>query len=244
MKSVFFAAIFGLTFVASPASAEDKDPLAVVELFTSQGCNSCPPADAALVELLNEGSVLPLAFHVDYWNYLGWKDTLSSRENTERQHGYAHNMRRTMVYTPQVVINGRAEMTGSNLQGIRNAVTLLKAAGEGLSVPVRATIRNGEIDITIAEGEGKADVVIAYFKAEEKVKITRGENAGKTLTYVNSVSKLQTIGMWDGEAAAFKLPLSVMAGNDYDGCAVLLQAFDETGSPGPIYGAATVMEKL
>ncbi len=230
--------IFAAT-LSTPAFADEARPKAVVELFTSQGCNSCPPADAALEKLVEEGDTLALAFHVDYWDYIGWKDTLGSSENTQRQYGYARGMQRNSVYTPQAVVNGRAEMVGS-LRQIKSATTSLEKAGQGLSVPVSAVMKDGEIDVTVGAGSGKADIVVAYFKREEAVKITRGENAGKTISYMNSVTKLSTVGMWGGEETIVKLPMSVLEGQDFDGCAILLQSYDRNGLPGPILGATAV----
>jgi hypothetical protein len=235
-------AIAALSMICAPAlAAEGAAPSGVVELFTSQGCNSCPPADAALEKLIGQGDTLALAYHVDYWNYLGWADTLSSKQNTQRQNGYAATLKRSNIYTPQAVLNGRNDVNGANLGAIRSGLQSLKSKGQGLSVPIDASINGKEIDISIPEGNGKADVVIAYFKRREVVKITRGENAGKTIPYLNSVTETATVGMWNGAAMTLKLPMSVMDGSEYDGCAVLLQQTGPNGEPGPILGAAQLM---
>lgn len=226
--------------LTTPLQAAETRPKAVVELFTSQGCYSCPPADAALEQLINEGGTLALAFHVDYWNYLGWADTLSSHENTERQYGYAQSMHRSNVYTPQAVVNGRTETVGSRLGQIKGYITGLQKTGEGLTVPVSAEMAGDKISISVGEGTGKADIVVAYYKRRESVKITRGENAGKTISYWNSVIKLSTVGMWDGKATSVQLPMSVLENSDYDGCAILLQTFGSRGEPGPILGATSI----
>lgn len=135
----------------------------VVELFTSQGCSSCPPADAALKKLIDDGDVVALAYHVDYWNYLGWTDTLATKENTERQYAYARMLGRSGVYTPQVVLNGRDHMNGSDLQAIKTRLTTMSASGGGLAVPVDASMGGEEISIRVGAGEGKANVVVVYF---------------------------------------------------------------------------------
>ena len=114
--------IAGLAF-AGPLLAADGTPKGVVELFTSQGCSSCPPADAAFRKLVSQGNVIALAYHVDYWNYLGWADTLSSKENTARQYGYARMMGRSNVYTPQAIVNGRDHLAGADLAGINMEFT-------------------------------------------------------------------------------------------------------------------------
>ena len=224
------------------ARAEDVSaPKAVVELFTSQGCSSCPPADAVLGELLRRGDLLALSYHVDYWNYLGWADTLSSKQNTGRQYGYAATMSRSNVYTPQAVLNGRTDVNGADRGAIEAGLKKLDNAGQGLSVPVQASINGREMDISVGAGKGSGDVVVAYFKRKQTVPITRGENAGKTLTYVNSVTAVETVGMWKGEALQLKLPMSAMEVREHDGCAVLLQQTGPNGEPGAILGAVGLM---
>ncbi len=226
------------------ASAQAQDasaPKGVVELFTSQGCNSCPPADAVLSTLVSRGDLLALSYHVDYWNYLGWADTLASKQNTGRQYGYAATMSRSNVYTPQAVLNGRTDVNGADRNAIEAGLKKLEGAGQGLSVPIQASVKGKEMDISVGSGKGSGDVVIAYFKRKQTVPITRGENSGKTITYLNSVTDVETVGMWKGEALQLKLPMSVMDVREYDGCAVLLQQTGPNGEPGPILGAAGVM---
>jgi len=224
------------------AQAQDTSaPKGVVELFTSQGCNSCPPADAVLGALVSRGDLLALSYHVDYWNYLGWADTLASKQNTGRQYGYAATMSRSNVYTPQAVLNGRTDVNGADRNAIETGLKTLESAGQGLAVPVQASVKGKEMDISVGAGKGSGDVVIAYFKRKQTVPITRGENSGKTITYLNSVTEVETVGMWKGEALQLKLPVSVMDMRDYDGCAVLLQQTGPNGEPGPILGAAGVM---
>src|SRR6185312_605046 len=111
-------------------------PLGVVELFTSQGCNSCPAADAALGRIVRQGNVVVLAYHVDYWDYLGWKDTLGSRANTERQYAYAKAFGSSQVYTPQAVINGRSQMNGGYVGEVEAELSTLDRSGEGMAVDI------------------------------------------------------------------------------------------------------------
>jgi hypothetical protein len=240
LKSASFVASLALVAVSAQA-ADMSTPAGVVELFTSQGCNSCPPADAALGKIVARGDVLALSYHVDYWNYLGWADTLSSKKNTNRQNGYAATMRRSNIYTPQAVLNGRTDVNGADLAAITGGLKSLAADGHGLKVTVKASAKGKEMDIEIGAGEGMGDVVIAYFKRNVQVAITRGENAGKSISYLNSVTDLETVGMWKGEPMSLKLPMSVMDGSNYDGCAVLLQQTGPNGEPGPILGAAGLM---
>ncbi|MFB2551398.1 DUF1223 domain-containing protein [Ensifer soli] len=225
-----------------PAGAgEAARPAGVVELFTSQGCASCPPADAALKTLIDEGSVVALAYHVDYWNYLGWKDTLASKENTSRQYAYAKMFGKNGVYTPQAVLNGRDHVNGADLAGIRKKIAGLTALGKGMQVPVSAEIRDDEITISIGAGSGKANVVAVYFDRRQTVDVERGENSGSRMSYWHAVRAVETIGMWDGKPATYVLPASVLAGEKGEGCAILLQKMKNAETPGPILGATTVM---
>lgn len=238
------ALAFGLLAAAgAPATAEDGKAIkGVVELFTSQGCSSCPPADAALKKLVDDGNVVALAYHVDYWNYLGWADTLASKENTERQYAYARMLGRNGVYTPQAILNGRDHLNGGNLQAIRARLDAMKAEGKGLAVPVDAHILGEEIQIKIGSGIGKANVVVVYFDRAKIVKVEKGENNGKEIPYWHAVRDIQTIGMWDGKPATFTLPATVLTerrGNS--GCAVLLQSMKDKETPGAIVGATAVL---
>lgn len=240
LRRLLVGSAFGLA--ALPVIAGDVvSPAGVVELFTSQGCSSCPPADAALKNLIDEGRVVALAYHVDYWNYLGWADTMASKENTARQYAYARMLGRSGVYTPQAVINGRAHINGADLPGIRGKVATLDRTGKGMTVPVTATRRGDEIDIQVGSGDGKANVVVAYFNRQQQVSVEKGENSGKTISYLHSVNDVQTIGMWDGKPANFVLPATVLDETRNGGCAVLLQRMKDGETPGPIVGA-TMLE--
>lgn len=245
--------IFGLALAAAlvvtsaVASAQTQEkvarPFAVVELFTSQGCNSCPSADAYFAELAQGRDVVALAYHVDYWDYLGWKDTLASPANTQRQQDYAKALGLRSVYTPQMIVNGRVHMSGSKRAAVEAAIISMHEDGDGLRVPitVRTTPESMIIDIgDMPGGYAKAHVVIAYFDPARQVKIERGENAGRTLTYWNAVSGLQTAGMWHGKAKSIEIPLSDMEKKDAAGCAILLQAMRKDGTPGPILGATAL----
>ncbi|WP_245480421.1 thioredoxin family protein [Neorhizobium sp. NCHU2750] len=220
---------------------EVRAPKGVVELFTSQGCASCPPADNALGELVAQGDLVVLSYHVDYWNYLGWPDTLSSKENTERQYGYAKTLGRTGVYTPQAIINGREHVKGTDLSAINGKVDGLEKAGHGLTVPVTAAMRGDEIDINIGEGQGQADVVVAYFTKHQQVDVTKGENSGKNMDYWHSVYDVQSVGMWNGKKMTLTLPGKAFGTNKKDGCAVLLQTSGPGGEPAAIIGATVLM---
>ena len=227
---------------AVPSFAGDiLKPRGVVELFTSQGCSSCPPADAVLAELARRGDVVALGYHVDYWDYLGWKDTLGSPENTERQRQYGRSFGKREVYTPQAVINGRVHVKGGKREAVAGALSELENRGDGLSVDINVT-RSGEsvmIDAAAAPGEkGDAHLVLVHFDPMKPVTIERGENKGQTITYANPVTSVQTAGMWHGKAQRFELPRSEVTKKG--GCAILLQSVNKEGLPGPILGAAVV----
>ena len=228
----------GLYFGQDAARAGDiETPAGVVELFTSQGCSSCPPADKALETLAREGKVVALAYHVDYWNYLGWADTMASKENTERQYAYARMFGRSGVYTPQAVINGREHRNGADLKGIRERIAELSAQDKGLPVRVSAAIVNDEIRIRIGKGAGKANVIVAYFDKERAVDIDRGENRGRKIKYWHAVTNIETIGMWEGAETNLVLPAAVLARKDKTGCAILVQRMRTADTPGAILGA-------
>ena len=180
---ILFAMAAFAAFAGPAALADDTRPIGVVELFTSQGCSSCPPADAVLGELAQQGNLVALSYHVDYWNYLGWEDTLSSKESTDRQYAYARTLGRKSVYTPQVVINGRDHINGADKRGIDRKVEDFDRSGSGLTVPIEAALDGEKIRINIGEGEGKANVILVYFDRQNTVNIKRGENGGRKLVY-------------------------------------------------------------
>lgn len=226
----------------SVAMAQDGKPLkGVVELFTSQGCVSCPPADRAFEKLVNQPDVVALAYHVDYWNYRGWVDTLGSADNTARQYAYARSFGRSGVYTPQAVLNGRVQMKGTDSQALSGKIDTLKSSGDGLTVKVNADIRGDELAVNIGSGQGQADVVVVYFKRRKDVDVLKGENKGQRITYLNSVTDIQSVGMWRGDAINISLPAKVLRTDGCDGFAVLLQSSTPAGDPGKILGAAMVL---
>ncbi|WP_321386062.1 DUF1223 domain-containing protein [Rhizobium sp.] len=227
----------------SVAMAQDEHAFkGVVELFTSQGCVSCPPADKAFEVLANRPDVVALAYHVDYWNYRGWTDTLGSADNTARQYAYAKSFARSGVYTPQAVLNGRAQMKGTDSQALSGKMESLKNSGNGLTVKVNAAIRGDELSVNIGKGQGQADVVVVYFKRRKDVDVLKGENKGQRITYFNSVTDIQSVGMWRGDDVSISLPAKVLRNDGCDGFAVLLQSSTPSGDPGQILGATMVME--
>lgn len=225
-------AFFGLGQVAIAGP-----PKAVVELFTSQGCSSCPPADAVLEEMSRRPEVVALTFPVDYWDYLGWKDTLAHPLFTARQRGYAHGRGDRQVYTPQVIVNGVESCIGSDRAAIEKAITSPKARSASLSADVRTSERDGMVVVEV-EGapDRRAEVWVLPVLRIRAVQIGKGENRGRTITYANIVRGLIRIAEWTGGAARFETSLRTAKG-DADGYVVLLQTIDGK-TPGPIIGAA------
>lgn len=201
------------SLVATSAfAAEIKSPV-VVELFTSQGCNSCPPADAYLATLKERDNVLALSFHVNYWDYLGWRDTFASEVTTARQRDYARSMGERTIYTPQVVIGGRYHEVGSRHGAIDRAIR--KAAleqTETLDVQLREGAP-GKLQISVAAGQiynRRVVVWLVLFDPYHEVEIQRGENSGRTLSYHNVVRDVREIGEWYGDPLEVTLDIAVL----------------------------------
>ncbi|MEL6316890.1 MAG: DUF1223 domain-containing protein [Pseudomonadota bacterium] len=176
----------------------------VVELFTSQGCNSCPPADALLGELTAEPGVIGLTYNVDYWNYLGWRDRFSKPAHTERQRAYASSLGASSIYTPQMVVQGDLPVPGNRREAVDLGVAEAQArAGGG---EIRIFEEDGALKADLVDIEPDAMVFIASFRQEEEVKIRRGENAGRTLTYHNVVRELSRVGSAKATGGRLMLP--------------------------------------
>ncbi|MBO3758240.1 DUF1223 domain-containing protein [Ciceribacter sp. L1K23] len=236
--------LFGWTVVlalvasGSVHAGDSVTPKGVVEIFTSQGCSSCPAADKTMGQLISHPDIVALAYHVDYWNYRGWTDTMASPEHTARQYGYAHTLGRSGVYTPQAILNGREQAKGNDVNALTTRLETLKGSGKGLDIAVNAAKIGDEIEITVGEGEGRADVVVAYFKHRSDVEIGKGTNKGTKVANWNSVTDVQTVGMWTGKPMRFVLPAKVMDRGGSDGFAVLVQTTGPDGQPSAILGAA------
>ena len=235
----FAAILFAALASGGPAAAETR---AVIELFTSQGCSSCPPADRLIAEYADRDDLLALSLPVDYWDYLGWKDTLASHAFSERQRDYAAARGDGQVYTPQMVVDGREHIVGSNRPVVE--ATLKRDLADGLPVPITMTAGSDATTVTIgAAGAGEASrgtIWLAMYDRAVSVEIARGENSGRTITYSNVVRKLRPIAMWKGESMTIDLPKSEMDQADVSRCAVILQTETAEGLPGPILGAATI----
>jgi hypothetical protein len=221
-----------------PASAGEVK--AVIELFTSQGCSSCPPADRLLGEFAADDRLLALSLPVDYWDYLGWRDTLALHVHSARQKAYEKLRGDRQVYTPQVVINGVAQTIGSD----RNAIERATAGAEvksRLTVPVLLKQSDTNIEVEVGAGAAagtSASVWVLGITRATPVVITRGENRGKTITYHNVVRSWTRIGEWTGKPVRTSLPIAELAGKGADAAVVLIQEAGSVEAPGPICGAA------
>ena len=210
----------------------------VVELFTSQGCSACPPADKVLGQIAKDPETIALTFAVDYWDYLGWRDTYAKPEFTRRQRQYAKARADHAVFTPQAVLNGRSAVIGSRKDEIRASLDVMRDNGETPSLNVTARIEGDRVVVTLPARDhaGEASIWIAGYLPPKTVDIGAGENRDTAVTYVNVVDRMQVVGMWSGEAATLELPLADVAPEGTAGLAVIVQAKKE-GLPGPILGA-------
>jgi hypothetical protein len=226
-----------LGFVALPLAK--AEPRAVVELFTSQGCSSCPAADKLLSELQSDPSFIPLSLAIDYWDYLGWKDTLALPGHSERQRAYSKMRRDREIYTPQAVINGVAQAIGSDRAGIESAVAQSYSAASPLSVPVAVTVAEQRVSVTIPARDEAAgsEIWLCPVSGQVSVVIGRGENRGRTITYTNVVRRWIKLGTWSGKSETFTVPVDAIKFDGVDAVAVILQNGSST-EPGPIIGAS------
>jgi hypothetical protein len=225
--------------VIRPAHA---DPRAVVELFTSQGCSSCPPADRILGELAKDPSVIALSLPIDYWDYLGWKDTLADSRFSARQKAYSRARGDREVYTPQAIVNGSAHVIGSDLSSIQGAIGATAKADGVMSVPVKMTQAGKLLTVSIAaSSESSAathgEVWICSISKEVPILISRGENSGREITYHNVVRNLMKVGEWNGGSGSWTVPIESVVREGADGAVVYLQD-GSRDKPGPMLGAA------
>lgn len=224
LKVLALAAVASASLFAAPAQAE-QHRLTVVELFTSQGCSSCPPADAFLGDLSARRDVLTLSFHVDYWDYIGWKDPFASPRHTQRQRDYARQFDLRYVYTPQMVIQGADQAVGSDRGAVLEKVASPRNKGR-VKVSIRPDRKKGDVLIGIGGGviDGEADVVLVIYDKQHVTSVKRGENSGRTITNSNVVRSMRTIATWTGEAMTIPATLGDLAADGGDACAVLLQS--------------------
>jgi hypothetical protein len=227
-------ALLALPFLAGASLAQNA-PRAVVELFTSQGCSSCPPADGLVAELARNPEILVLTLPVDYWDYLGWKDTLAQAAFTERQRSYASLRGDQQVYTPQAVVNGATMVVGSDRSALDRTI---RDAASGLHVPMRCEERAGHLAVEVGTAAGAPDAALWLLPVSRSrhVTIGRGENRGRSMTYANVVRGMTRLGTWTGAATRFEVPSNARGPKDADSYVVLLQAGRD--GAGRIIGAA------
>lgn len=227
------ALVAAATSIAEAGSG--KRPV-VIELYTSQGCDSCPPADALLARLAGRKDVLAMSLPVTYWDMLGWKDTLASDANTRRQKAYAAAMGRGGVYTPELIVDGVTDVVGSRESAIDGAIAAREADMTAVAIELRAT--PSEIHIAVGPGDTSANATIWLFHILGKATVTiaKGENEGHTLTYRNVVREVKAVGMWKGQPVSLDLPRSDGPNAAHDSVAVVVQQ----GGYGRVIGAAQI----
>jgi len=222
-------------------TSANANPRAVIELFTSQGCSSCPTADKLLAELRADPSLIPLSLPIDYWDYLGWKDTLALPGHTARQRAYSHVRGDREIYTPQVVVNGIAQAIGSDRAGIEDAVGQSRNYPSSLSVPLQVKVADDRVSVTVAAHErgdaAAGEVWLCALSRSVPVAIARGENRGRTITYTNVVRRWVKLGNWKGKSENFTVPVDAIKFDGVDALAVILQS-GSFEKPGAIMGAS------
>lgn len=220
-----------LPLFSSIAQAEQR-PI-IVELYTSQGCSSCPPADAYLDELSAQDDIIALTLPVDYWDYIGWKDTLAMPFHTVRQRQFARQLGNRGIYTPQMVINGRMDEVGSRRSQVKQALKNAKPA-DSVTIDVKETNDGLAVEIMPSTHDAvtKGRIWFVQFDDRHVVKIGRGENSGRTVDYVNVVRQWDDLGAWSGEMQTLTIPSDLIS-KTADGCVVFVQDTDT----GAILGA-------
>jgi len=192
---------FIISLWASQLYADERASV-LIELFTSQGCSSCPPADSLLKDLSKKPNVVALAFHVDYWDYIGWKDSFAHPSFSKRQKTYARLASRTAVYTPQFMINGQTAVAGTEPRILKSEISKFSQKNHSVFITLNSLGNQVQVDLSRA-GSHKAftaDVLAVYFIPEARVAIERGENSGRIVNYSNIVTKIEKIGQWDGQS--------------------------------------------
>ncbi len=233
-RAVLFLSTFSILPGAAAQDASATRPAVVVELFTSQGCSSCPPADALLGELAGRPDVIALSLHVDYWDYIGWKDPFGSPMNTARQRRYAEELGLRYVYTPQMIVDGRINAIGSRRDEVLDAIERAGRQRAGFDL---SFMESGGGKVVIPAGtapENGATIWLAVFDRSHETEIKRGENAGRKLRNTNVVRSLERLGTWIGQRLEIPLDLAGAAARGRDGCAVIVQQ----GRNGPVLAAA------
>jgi hypothetical protein len=241
IMSSFAIAGFGLLSM----QCAQGEPRAVIELFTSQGCSSCPPADRLAAEYARDPSVIMMSLAVDYWDYLGWKDTLALTGHTNRQRAYARVRGDRQVYTPQAVIDGASHVLGSDKAAIEQVIRKEHEQGTPLALPVTMALDGDKLTVTVPaakDEKGQAEVWLCPITRSIPVTISRGENSGHTLTYTNVVRRWIKLGEWSGKAETFNVPVNDFQNGHIDSAAVVVQS-GVAAAPKMMLGAAQIAIK-
>ncbi len=242
LRSLCLCLIASLSSTALPGASQAGAVRGVIELYTSQGCSSCPPADAVFEDLKSDEGLITLSLPVDYWDRLGWKDTFGTPAHSARQRTYAQVRGDGAVYTPQAVVNGRTHMNGASRDQILDAVAAMQG---GLSVPVRVTRDDNALLIDVGRDQLTASVepstvlLMPYLDSRD-VAVGRGENARRKLTYTNIVRRIEKLGDYTGAPLRTEVSLDQLRG--FDGVVVLVQS-GTNDAPGPILGAGRIVLK-
>jgi len=242
MVPIRIAPTLALGCLAMLAAVSAKaEPRAVLELFTSQGCSSCPAADKLLGELAKDPSLVTMTLAVDYWDYLGWKDTLALKGHTIRQRAYANVRGDREVYTPQMVVNGVTHVLGSDKAAIERGIAQSRKQADPLALAVSASLTGDKLTVSVPakDDQGAGEVWLCPSVKAMPVKIGRGENRGHTIVYTNVVRRWIKIGEWTGKAQTFSVPLKELQSGDIDHVAVMVQS-GVANAPKVMLGAAQV----
>ena len=231
-----------LAVAVAAAHAARAEPRAVIELFTSQGCSSCPPADKLLGELARDPSLVAMTLAVDYWDYLGWKDTLAMKGHSNRQRAYAGARGDREVYTPQVVVNGIAHTLGSDKSAIERTIRDTRQSASPLTLGITMSVAGDKLTVNVPEAQGGAaqgEVWLCPITKSVPVAIARGENRGRNITYTNVVRRWVKLGEWTGKAESYSVPIASFQNGEIDSVAVVVQN-GVAAAPKLMLGAAHV----
>jgi len=225
--------------IASCVFARAAEPRGLLELFTSQGCSSCPPADKLLGELADDPSLIALSLPIDYWDYLGWKDTLALPGHAVRQRAYARVRGDREVYTPQIVVNGTTHVLGSDRAAIERAIAQTNHNASVMSVHVLLALDGNDLNLKLSPDKEHlgGEIWVCPVTKTAPITIGRGENSGTTITYHNVVRRWLKLGDWGGNDATWKVPVADIASNDIDAAAIVVQQGSRE-KPGIVLGAA------
>ncbi len=223
-----------MLFAAIGQARDARQVDTVIELYTSQGCSSCPPADQLMGTLTENTSVLGLSFSVTYWDYIGWKDTFADPENDLRQTLYRDQMNERYVYTPQMIVGGISHFVGSSSEQLETHLKTLKGHARKINLSWRFI--DGDIEIILPQTSTGATLWQMDVDYRKKVDIGRGENSGRSVTYHNIVRNIDKLGEWDGSPTTLRLKLDDLQAKGRDACALLVQEQNH----GPIIGALMI----